>query len=145
MEPDKQRTRSNQRSQSVLTNYELLMPEQFLVLFLLQLVNQFYVLVGDFLHLLQALTLVVFRDLVLLEELFEPLVRIASRLTHRVAALFGLLVDVTRQLLATIVGQSRNGYTYHLAIVGRVEPEVRAADRLLDGAHPGGITRLGRY
>ncbi len=42
-------------------------------------------------------------------------------------------MQVLDHLLAAIFGQRRNGYADQLAIVHRIEPEVGAADGLLDG------------
>ena len=50
------------------------------------------VLVGDLLHLVEPPPLVVFRDLVVLEQLLQPLVRVAADLADAVAALLGELV-----------------------------------------------------
>ena len=68
--------------------------QQFLILLLLQLVDHLDVIVGHLLDLVQALPLVVFGDLVVLEQLLEPLVGVAADLAHDVAPFLGLLVDV---------------------------------------------------
>ena len=70
----------------------------------------------------------------ILEELLQPLVRVAADLADDVASLLGLLVDVPRKFLAALVGQRRNRNANDLAVVGRIEPEVRGADRFLDRA-----------
>src|SRR5262245_63551605 len=70
--------------------------QQLLIFLLLQVVDQLHVIVGDLLDLLEALPLVVFGDLVVLEELLEPLVGVASRLPDDVAAFFRLDRKSTR-------------------------------------------------
>ena len=51
-------------------------------------------IVGHLLDLIQALPLVVFGDLVILEELLQPLVGVAPYLSHHVSAFLGLRVHV---------------------------------------------------
>ena len=51
-------------------------------------------IVGDLLDVIEALPLVVFGDLVLLEQLLEALVGVPANLADDVAPLLGLLVDV---------------------------------------------------
>src|SRR5262249_41518389 len=106
--------------------------EEFLVLLLLQLVNLLDVPVGDLLNLVETLALVVFRDLVVLEELLQPFVGVAPDLAHAVPALLAQLVDMSGQLLPALVGQSRDGNAHELPVVRRVQPQVRGADRPLD-------------
>jgi hypothetical protein len=52
------------------------------------------VLVGQLLDLVEALPLVVLRDLVILQQLLEAVVGVAADLPHGVAPLLGLLVHV---------------------------------------------------
>ena len=67
----------------------LLLAEQLRVLLLLQVVDLLDVAVGDLLHLVEALLLVVFGDLVILEQLLQPLVGVAADLADAVAAFLG--------------------------------------------------------
>jgi len=100
------------------------------------------VLVGHLLHLIEPLPLVVFRDLVLLEELLQTFVRVTAGIADDVAAFLGLLVDVTRQLFEALVGQRWNRNADHLAVIRRIQAEVGRADRFLDLLHGRGIERL---
>ena len=90
------------------------------------------VLVGDLLDLVEAAPLVVFGDLVVLQQLLQLVVGVAAHLADAVAAFLGVLVHELRQLLAALLGQRGNRDADDLAVVGRVQPEVGAADRLLD-------------
>ena len=69
-------------------------PSRSCVFLLLQLVDQLDVIVGDLLDLVEALPLVVFRNLVILQQLLEPVVGVAAHLADDVASFLGLLVHV---------------------------------------------------
>ncbi len=71
-----------------------LVSEQLRVLLLLRVVDQLDVLVGDLLHLVEALPFVVLGDLGILQQLLQPVVRVAPDAADGVAAFFGQLVDV---------------------------------------------------
>ena len=77
------------------------------------------VLVGDLLHFVEAAPLVVFGDLVVLEQLLQPVVGVAADLADAVAAFFGVLVHELRELLAALLGQRRDRDADDLAVVGR--------------------------
>ena len=102
------------------------------VLLLLQVVDLLDVLIGDLLDFVEALLLVVFRDLVVLEQLLQPLVGVAPHLAHAVAAFLGQLVDVARQLLAAFLGERRHAESGPPCRRSRVQAEIRGADGLLD-------------
>ncbi len=95
------------------------LPSSSCVLFLLQLVDLLDVAVGDLLHLVEAFLLVVLGDLVVLQELLQPVVRVAADLADAVAAFFGQLVDVPGQLLAALFGERRDRNADDLAVVRR--------------------------
>ena len=78
-----------------------------------------------------AAPLVVFGDLVFLEQLLQPVVGVAAHLPDGVAALLGVLVHEARHLLAALVGQRRDRNADDLAVVGGIEAEVGAADGLV--------------
>ena len=100
------------------------------------------VLVGDLLDLVEPLLLVVLGDLVILEQLLQPVVGVAAHLADAVAALLGQLVDVARQLLAALFGERRERDAHDLAVVGRVQAEIGGANRLLDRAELRRVERL---
>src|SRR5215469_1711282 len=56
--------------------------------------------------------------------------------------LLGPLLDHLHVLAASFLGQDRDGHADHLAVVGRVEPHPRVADRLLHGAHLAAVVDL---
>ena len=99
-------------------------------------------LVGDLLHLVEAPLLVVLRHLLVLGQLLQPIVGVAADDAHGVARLLGHLVDVAGQFLAALVGERRDGDADDLAVVVRVQAEVRGADGLLDRAHQRRVERL---
>src|SRR6187399_2411083 len=70
-----------------------LFTQQVSVFLLLQIIDQADVLIGDPLHVFQRTPLVVFRDLVVLEELLEAIVGVAAHLADGVAAFLRVLVD----------------------------------------------------
>ena len=100
------------------------------------------VLVRDLLHVVERAPLVVFGNLVVLEQLLQPVVGVAADLPDGVAAVFGVLVDEPRHLLAPLLGQRRNRHAEHLAVGRRVQPEVRLLDAALDRAHQRRVERL---
>ncbi len=55
------------------------LPQQLRILLLLELIDDRDVLVGDLLHVLEAAPFVVLGDLVVLQQLLEPIVRVAAR------------------------------------------------------------------
>src|SRR5256885_3229422 len=69
-----------------------LLSEQFRVFLLLYFVDLFDVLIGDLLDLFQPLLLVVFGDLMILEQLLESLIALAAHLPYGVTAFLGELV-----------------------------------------------------
>src|SRR4029079_2275588 len=73
----------------------------------------------------------------------QTVVGVTTDLAHAIAALLGLLVDVPRELLATIVGQRRDRNPNHLAVVGWIEAEIRTADRLFNRPHQRRVEWLG--
>src|SRR4029077_4296995 len=79
-----------------------LFAEQLRILLLLNLVDLVHVLIGGLLDFVEALALVVFGNLVVLEELLQLLVRVAADLAHAVAPVLGVLVHELRQLLAAL-------------------------------------------
>ena len=91
-----------------------------------------HVLVGDLLHLVQRPPLVVFRNLVVLEQLLQAVVGVAADLAHGVAAVFGVLVDQPRHLLAAFLGQRRNRDAQDLAVGRGIQAEVGFLDAVLD-------------
>src|SRR5262245_34689666 len=113
---------------------ELSLTQQLPVLLLLEIVEQSDVLIGDLLDLVEALSLVVFGDLVVLEEFLEPVVGVAAHLAYAVAPFLGELVHQLRHLLAPLLGERGQRDAHDFAVVGRVEAEIGAADRLLDRA-----------
>ena len=89
-----------------------------------------------------AAPLVVFGDLVVLEQLLQPVVGVAAHLADAVAPLFGVLVHQLRQLLAPLLGQRGNRNADHLAVGGRIQAEVGAADGAFDRGDQRRIERL---
>jgi len=61
---------------------------------------------------------------VILQELLQALVRVATDLPEDVAALFGQLVHVARQLLSPLIGERGNGHPHQLAVRRGVQAEV---------------------
>ena len=98
--------------------------------------------VRELLHFVEPLLFVVFRNLVVLEELLEALVGVPAHLTDAVAPVLAQLVDVPRQLLAALFGQGRKGYAHDLAVVGWIQAQVGGADGLFDGPELRRIERL---
>src|SRR5262245_22907985 len=101
----------------LVTCHLLLAAEKFRVFLLLQLVDLLDVAVGEPLDLVEPLALVVFGDLVVLEQFLEAIVRVATDAPDGVASLFRELVHVTRQLLAAFFGQRRDRNAHDLAVV----------------------------
>src|SRR3954453_7921319 len=62
--------------------------EQILILLLVQLVDGLDVLIGYFLYFVETPPLVILGDQMILQQLLEPLVRVAANDSQRVAALF---------------------------------------------------------
>ncbi len=109
---------------------------------LLQVVDRLDVLIGQLLNFVEALLLVVLRQAVVLQHLFQAVVGVAPHLAHAVAAVLAQLVHVLRQLLAALLGQRGQRDAHHLAVVGRIEAEARGTDGLLDRAQLRRVERL---
>src|SRR6185503_7107373 len=73
--------------------------------------------VGEFLHLVEAVALRVFRYLFVLEHFFETLVSIATDITRCGTVVFGYLMHLFSQLFATLLSQRRDRDADQLAIV----------------------------
>ena len=116
--------------------------QQLLILLVLQIVHCLHVRVGQLLNLIERALLIVLGNLVVLEHLLEPVVGVTPDRADVVAALFGHLVDVPRQLFAALVGQRRDGNAQHLAVAGRIEAEVGQTNRPLERRHQRWIERL---
>src|SRR5262249_32464681 len=93
-----------------------LLAEKLRILLLLQLVDLFDVAVGELLDLVEPLALVVLGDLVVFEQLLQPVVRLAADLANAVPSLFAQLVHVARQLFAALFGQRRDRDTHDLSV-----------------------------
>ena len=92
------------------------------------------VLVRDLLHVVERPPLVVFGDLVVLEQLLQPVVGVATHLADGVAAFFGVLVHEPRHFLAALLGQGGNRNAHHLAVGRGIQAEVALLDRAFDRA-----------
>src|SRR5438094_3388187 len=107
-----------------------------------QLVDLLDVLVGGLLDLVEGPLLLVLGDRLVLEQLLETLVGVAPLQADRGAPVLGDLVHPLGQLLATFLRVGRDRDAHDLAVVGRVETELRGAHRLLDLRDQGRVPRL---
>ena len=85
------------------------------------------------LHVVERTAFLVFRNLVILEQLLEPVVGVAADLAHGIAPFLGVLVHDPRQLLAALLGERGDRNPDDLAVRRRVETEVALLNRALDG------------
>ena len=56
----------------------------------------------------------------------------APKVAHRDPALLGHVLDELHELTPSLLGELREHEAEHLAVVGGVDPEIGALDRLLD-------------
>src|SRR5579864_9277296 len=72
---------------------------------------------------------VVFRDAL---QLLEGITRMGTRMTYRDLPFFGELVHDLDQILASLLVHRGQRNPNHAALRGRIEPQIRLANRLLD-------------
>src|SRR6476660_8335046 len=109
--------------------------EQLGLLVLQHLVDRVGVLLGDGVQTLLGAGHVVLADLAVLLELLEVLLGGTPQVAHRNAAVLGLGLGDLDVLLAALLGELGEHAADETAVVGRVDPEVGLADRLLDVGH----------
>src|SRR5262245_18693236 len=93
--------------------------ENFFLFTLRGLVQLPHVPVGHLLDLVMRATVLVFRDDLVLEELFDRLVPIAPDVADGHAMILGYGVELLDQILAALFGQRRNRNADELAVVRR--------------------------
>ena len=70
------------------------------------------------------------------------IVRIAANVATGGTVFFGDVVELFGELFATLLGERRNRYAHHFAVIRWIEPEVGGANRLFDGADLRLVPRL---
>src|SRR5699024_2726476 len=87
-----------------------------------QAINPLDVFVGQCLNARLGPALLVFTDLLFVDQFLAVLIRIAADIAYRNAAIFGFLTHDLDQITAPIFGQRRQNNADHLARSRRVEP-----------------------
>src|SRR5690606_16723731 len=90
-------------------------------------------LVGELLNFRRGLVMLVLAHAGILLELLQKLHSFAAYVTHRHAALLGILVRELGKLLAPFRGERRDRQPDQRTVDHWIEAEVRLADRLVDG------------
>src|SRR5258708_4045170 len=101
-----------------------------------------HVAVRYFLHFVERALFLVLGNLLVLEQLLDRLVAVAAYVAHAHAMVLGAGMQLLDQVLATLLGQGRNGQTDHLAVIRRVQPQIAGANGLLDRPDLGYIPGL---
>src|SRR4051812_5261617 len=104
-----------------------------LVLFVLERgVDLGFVGVGELVELLLGARQLVFSGVAVLHQRVELVTRSPAQVADRDLAFFALVPDALDELLAALFGQLREHQADQLAVVRRVQTEIRIADGLLD-------------
>src|SRR3954454_960910 len=99
-------------------------------------------LVGDLLQVGLGAALLVLADLALLAQLAQVVHDVAADVADLDAAVLGDVVRHLDELLAALLGERGDRQPDEVPVVGRVEPEIRVADRLLDRLDRVGVEGL---
>src|ERR1700735_2887437 len=102
--------------------------QNFLFLDLGGLVDLLHVPVGQLLNLVVSPLVLVFGDLLVLEQRLDGLVAVAANVAQRHAMVLGDAVQALDELLAALLGEGRDGKPDQLAIVGRIQAQVGDAN-----------------
>src|ERR1700680_154301 len=99
-------------------------------------------LVGDLLHLGELAGDLVLADMAVLLDAAKMVDLVAADVAHRDAGFLGLAMHELHKVLATLLGELRDGDADHLTVVARVESEIALLYRLLDGAERAAVVGL---
>src|SRR5688572_14197163 len=100
-----------------------------------RLVDLLHMLVGQLLHLVVQLAVLVLGDLAVLFLLLQRFHAVPPDVADGDARLLGVFVRDLGQLGAPLLAELGDRHAHQLAVAGRVEAEAAVADRLLDRAH----------
>src|SRR5581483_10262982 len=99
-------------------------------------------LVGDALHVLVELPVLILGDLAVLFLLLERLEHVAPHVADRDLGVLGVFVRDLGELAAPLLAERRDRHAQHLAFRLRIEPEPGLADRRIDGLHHAAVPAL---
>src|SRR5471032_1768696 len=88
------------------------------------------VFIGELLDVIACTTFVVLRDFLVLYELLQLLVGVATQITYSNLGVFAFALDNLRQLAAAFFGQRGHGDADLIALVRVVQAQIRITDRL---------------